>query len=70
MDNTKLHRRKILGWGLGIVGTVFGLNYFSRSSKKNVAPVKTAKMLTEHGRLVEIDINAIPTQKKKISNKE
>ena len=85
MDNNKkivqtgLPSRRKFVWGVGIlsafaaIGAATGLPFFG---KKNTGPVKaegknkTVKMLTEDGRLVEIDEALISSAKKKISNTE
>ncbi len=65
-------RRKFV-WGVGALSAitaVFGLPFFI---KKGVKPgnVKTmVKMLTEDGRLVEIDQSLITASKKKVTNRE
>ncbi len=68
-------RRKFV-WGVGAlsaitaIGTVFGLPFFSKKGMKP-ANVKTMiKMLTEDGRLVEIDQSLITASKKKVTNRE
>jgi hypothetical protein len=60
-----LSRKKFLSWGLGIT-SVFALPAFFRFSKKKKEP-QNVKMLTQDGRLVEIDVANIPEKKKKIS---
>ncbi|MBS1504641.1 MAG: hypothetical protein JST32_21455 [Bacteroidetes bacterium] len=80
MDNEKLttpensrSRRKFV-WGAGIltalavIGKVTGLPLFS---KKNT-PIRnrTVKMLTQDGKLVEIDESLITASRKKVTNTE
>jgi hypothetical protein len=76
---TNLPSRRKFVWGVGIlsafaaVGAATGLPFFG---KKNAISLKaegknsTVKMLTEDGRLVEIDEVLITSGKKKISNTE
>ena len=69
------NRRKLLT-GLGILGLFPILKFGLLSNKKEViscAPMadnKTMKMLTQDGRLVEVQISKIKGTKEKISNKQ
>jgi hypothetical protein len=67
-NNKELSRKKFLFWGLGI-STVFVLPAFLRFTKK-APPPKTVKMLTQDGKLVEVEIQKITGTKTKISNKD
>ncbi|MDB5031630.1 hypothetical protein [Mucilaginibacter sp.] len=64
-------RRKFV-WGIGTLSAfaaitaAFKLPFFSKKKAKN----KTVKMLTEDGRLVEINASLITTGKKKVTNRE
>jgi hypothetical protein len=58
-------RKKFLSWGL-VFGSVLAIPAFLRFPKKTKAAPKTAKMLTQDGQLIEIDIAHIPVKKKKI----
>jgi len=70
-------RRKFV-WGLGILSAFAAIGSFSRLSflgKKNPVPgkpgaKKTVKMLTQDGRLVEIDQSFLTANSKKVSNTE
>lgn len=70
MENKKkdLTRKKFLFWGLGI-SSVFVLPSFLRFTKKPTPP-KMVKMLTQDGKLVEVEIQKISGTKTKISNKD
>ena len=59
-----LSRKKFLFWGIGI-SSLFALPAFLRTSKKN-KETKTVKMLTQDGRLVEINVSNIPSKKDKL----
>ena len=61
-EKNKLSRQKFLFWGIGIT-SLFAIPSFLRRKKPET---KTVKMLTQDGRLVEIDAAHIPSQKKKI----
>lgn len=60
-------RKKFLLWGAGALCSVSVLKFFKVSKKKKT---ETTKMLTSDGELVEVNIAVLPTQKKKITNKE
>jgi hypothetical protein len=76
-DPLKNERRKLLS-GLGVlsvVALVGGFNLFKKKNKEVIAcnphqDQKTVKMLTQDGRLVEIDASLLASNTKKISNKE
>lgn len=63
------NRKKFLLWGLGAIGAIAASKLLNRRPKKTH---KTAKMLTQDGKLVEIrqDLIACRSQPKKISNEE
>lgn len=69
MENTqtKPDRRKVLGWLtiFSVVTAVGGSLFFKKKQK-----VKTIKMLTQDGKLVEVDASLIHKTGKKISNLE
>jgi hypothetical protein len=60
-----LSRKKFLAWGISI-SSLFALPAFLRSSSKKTEK-KTVKMLTQDGRLVIVEADAIPQKKKKIN---
>ncbi|WP_295674131.1 hypothetical protein [uncultured Mucilaginibacter sp.] len=67
-------RRKFV-WGMGIlsafaaVGSITGISFWRK--KKPVANKKqTVKMLTQDGRLVEVDVSKISGKMKKVTNTE
>lgn len=65
-------RRKFV-WGLGIFSAltaVAGLPFFAKRSAKTEGKKKTVKMLTEDGRLVEIDQSLVSANTKKVTNTE
>ncbi|TAL51597.1 MAG: hypothetical protein EPN92_00420 [Chitinophagaceae bacterium] len=59
-------RKKFVLWGLGIISSVTALKLLFNGKKKKT----TVKMLTEDGKLVEVDPDLIKKSGKKISNKE
>ena len=60
-------RKKFLIWGASILSSVTILKFISVDKKKKS---ETVKMLTQDGKLVEVDIAALSSKKKKITNKE
>ena len=63
----KITRRRLVGW-MGIISlfTMAGAALMPWKNKK----IKTVKMLTQDGKLVEVDARLLATNKKKISDKE
>ena len=67
-DQKNNSRRKFLWGGLGLLS---GISIFKFvSSKKQRSTSATAKMLTEDGRLVEVDMEKIKRSGNKISDKD
>ena len=64
-ENNKQSRRKFIFWGVASAAVISAIK-FIRPKQKN----ETVKMLTQDGKLVEVDIAAIPKSKKKITDKE
>lgn len=58
-------RKKFIFLGLGTVAFFSVFKFFKKEKKK-----KTVKMLTQDGKLVEIDPDLIKSEKKKITNSE
>lgn len=65
-ENKNQTRRRFIIWGFASAAVIAAVNFFKPSSPKG----KTVKMLTQDGKLVEVDIAAIPDKKKKITNVE
>lgn len=59
-------RRKFFLWGLGIVSSVTALKFITSKKKKP----ETVKMLSEDGKLVEVDISKIKKTGIKVSDKD
>jgi len=66
-SNTNPTRKKVLLWGAAVISSLTVFKFFNRfkPEKKD-----TVKMLTQDGKLVEIDKNLLAQSGKKISNKE
>ena len=67
LEESKVTRRKLVSW-MGIL-SAFTLAGAAMMPWKNKKP-KTVKMLTQDGKLVEVDATFLAANKKKISNKE
>ena len=66
IENKNQSRRKFIAWGVASAALFSAIKFMLPSPKKN----ETVKMLTQDGKLVEVDMAALPSQKKKITNKE
>ena len=65
-ENKNQSRRKFIAWGVASAAVLAAFKFITPSRKKPT----TVKMLTEDGKLVEIDIASLPSSKKKITNGE
>ena len=63
----KTTRKKIILWGLSILASVSALKYLSPKKKKAKS---TVKMLTQDGKLVEIEKSVLGMHGKKITDTE
>jgi hypothetical protein len=64
-ENKNVSRKKFLAWSVGI-SSLLAVPAFLKFPNKKKKQTATAKMLTQDGRLVEIDVANIPSKKKKI----
>lgn len=66
-SNSNPTRKKVLLWGAAVISSLTLFKFFDRfkTEKKD-----TVKMLTQDGKLVEIDKTLLAQTGKKISNKE
>ena len=60
-------RKKFILWSAATLSSISVLKFFKVHKKKKT---ETVKMLTQDGKLVEVNISALPSKKKKITNKE
>lgn len=60
-------RKKFILWSATLVASLTGLKFLRGSKKKNS---ETVKMLTQDGKLVEIDKSLLSVSGKKISKEE
>jgi cobalamin biosynthesis protein CbiD len=65
-ENKNQSRRKFITWGVASAALFTAVKFILPSKKKP----ETVKMLTQDGKLVEVDIASLPPQKKKITNDE
>ncbi len=65
-ENKNQGRRKFIAWGVASAAVLAVFKFIKPTPKK----AETVKMLTQDGKLVEIDIAALPAKKKKITDKE
>lgn len=63
-------RKKFLLWGAGILSSLTILKFLPGNKKKNEPANKTVKMLTQDGKLVEVDADKIFCGKRKKINDE
>ena len=66
-DNKIQSRKKFIGIGISAAALVTTFKFFIPKKKNKT---NTVKMLTQDGKLVAVDIAALPPKKKKITNKE
>lgn len=66
-ENKPQSRRKFLLWGIASAAALSAVKFILPAKEKEK---QTTKMLTQDGKLVEVDIAAISSEKKKITNKE
>jgi hypothetical protein len=61
-------RKKFMIWGLGVLSafSAAGLLFRSGSGKKT----KTVKMLTQDGKLVEVEVSKLSSKRKKIKDEQ
>ena len=65
-ENKNQSRRKFISWGVASAALLTAVKFILPSKKKP----ETVKMLTQDGKLVEVDIASLPPQKKKVTNDE
>ena len=64
-------RKKFLVWGTAVLTSLTAFKIFTNSKKDSPAKSATVKMLTQDGKLVEVDIDKIYCGKrKKISDEQ
>ena len=72
-STNKPTRKKFLYWGAALLSAITFSKYISPAQKSaaiSCGETQTVKMLTQDGRLVEIDKKLMPPSRKKVSNEE
>ena len=67
-ESEKVSRKKFLTWSVGISSLLAVPAFLKHPANKK--QIKSVKMLTQDGRLVEIDFANIPPKKKKIKTED
>ncbi len=72
MENRRssLSRSRFVVWGLGVLASFTALRFLNTSKSAKDGERKKVKMLTQDGKLVEINEDLLNTGKRKITNKE
>ena len=65
-EKDKPSRKKFVFWGIAILSSITALKFLPSTKKKK----ETIKMLTQDGRLVEVDKDRIAASKGKITDAE
>lgn len=65
--NTPQSRKTFISVGISVAAILSGLRFFILKKEKKA---NTVKMLTQDGKLVEIDVEKLSGKRKKISNDE
>lgn len=64
-------RKKFLFWGVAIFSSFTALKFLPGYKKKKTEPAKTVKMLSQDGKLVEVDIEKLSCgTRKKITDEQ
>ena len=66
-ENKPASRKKFVLWTQGILSALTVVKYFSRSAQRNKT---TVKMLSQDGKLVEVDYSKLSQKKIKIKDAE
>ncbi len=70
-ENKKQNRRKFIGWGLVSAAALTAFRFVMPSQANKSGRKETVKMLTQDGKLVEVDVTAFHSSpRKQVSNQE
>ena len=69
-ENKNQSRRRFITWGVTSAAVFSAFRFFSPRKGKITKSGKTVKMLTQDGRLVDVEVAGLTSRKKKITNKE
>ena len=59
-------RKKFVAWTAGILSAVTAVAFFARSAPPK--KTRTVKMLTQDGKLVEVEVSKLPSKRKRIKD--
>jgi hypothetical protein len=65
-EHRPVSRKKFVVWSIGVLSIFTAVRYFFRSAPKQ--DNTTVKMLTQDGRLVEVEISKLSSKRKKIKD--
>jgi intracellular sulfur oxidation DsrE/DsrF family protein len=65
-ENKPVSRKRFVIWGVGVLSVFTAARYFFRSGPKQ--NTTTVKMLTQDGRLVEVEVSKLSSKRKKIKD--
>jgi hypothetical protein len=65
-ENKPVSRKKFVIWGAGALAVLTAARFFFRTKSKK-EKTTTVKMLTQDGKLVEVEVSKLPTKRKKVS---
>jgi len=66
-ENKPVSRKKFVAWTLGVLSAVTAVKYLFRSAPPHKS---TAKMLTQDGKLVEVELSKLSRKKTKLKDSE
>ncbi len=69
-QKSPVSRKKFLIWGAGVLSAISAAGLLFRSPAKKQTSTTTVKMLTQDGRLVEVDVTKISSKKGKIKGEQ
>jgi hypothetical protein len=64
--NKPVSRKKFVAWTASILSGVTALAFFARSTPQK--QTRTVKMLSQDGKLVEVEVSKLPSKRKKIKD--
>jgi hypothetical protein len=69
-ENQKQSRRRFIAWGVASAAMYSAFRILIPGRRKKMQQSKTVKMLSQDGKLVEVEIAGIPRKGKKVTNRE
>jgi len=65
-ENKPVSRKKFVLWSAGALAVLTAARFFFRPGSKK-EKTTTVKMLTQDGKLVEVEVSNLPTKRKKVT---